>query len=156
MDQKTVLISINPKWCLLIASDQKKVEVRKSRPKIETPFKTYIYCTMAKTKDPHELLDIHGSDGKNRKANGKVIGEFVCDEIIKYERGEFADMIYKCGFLTWAELKAYSPKGTVYAWHISNLVIYDKPMELSGLNVKRPPQSWCYVLNPESGKNTEK
>lgn len=45
---KSVLISINPKWCELIASGKKTVEVRKTRPKLETPFKCYIYCTNTK------------------------------------------------------------------------------------------------------------
>ena len=39
---KAVLISIKPKWCELIASGKKTVEVRKTRPKIDTPFKCYI------------------------------------------------------------------------------------------------------------------
>lgn len=43
---KAVLLSIRPNWCKLIWSGMKTVEVRKSRPKLETPFKAYIYCTM--------------------------------------------------------------------------------------------------------------
>ncbi len=35
---KSVLISIQPKWCELIASGKKTVEVRKTKPKLETPF----------------------------------------------------------------------------------------------------------------------
>lgn len=44
---KAVLISIRPKWCELIANGTKTVEVRKSRPKLETPIKCYIYCTQS-------------------------------------------------------------------------------------------------------------
>lgn len=44
---KAVLISIQPKWCELIASGKKTQEVRKNRPKLETPFKVYIYCTLS-------------------------------------------------------------------------------------------------------------
>lgn len=40
-----VLISISPKWCKKIASGKKTIEVRKTRPKCETPFKCFIYCT---------------------------------------------------------------------------------------------------------------
>ena len=39
---KSVLISIQPKWCELIASGKKTIEVRKTAPKLETPFKCYI------------------------------------------------------------------------------------------------------------------
>lgn len=44
---KAVLISIQPKWCGLIAAGKKTLEIRKSRPKQETPFKVYIYCTLS-------------------------------------------------------------------------------------------------------------
>ena len=40
---KAVLISIQPKWCELILRGKKTIEVRKNRPKLETPFKVYIY-----------------------------------------------------------------------------------------------------------------
>ena len=45
MMAKAVLISIHPKWCELIASGKKMVEIRKNKPKLETPFKCYIYQT---------------------------------------------------------------------------------------------------------------
>lgn len=144
---KSVLISINPRWCELIASGKKTVEVRKTRPKLETPFKVYIYCTANKngTKD---LLEIHGTDGKIRKANGKVIGEFVCDKIYQYSTTENCEGIditdeemTKASCLTKREIRDYEfsaeakdfciYKIGVYGWHISDLVIYDKPRELS-------------------------
>ena len=45
---KSVLISIKPKWCELIASGKKTIEVRMTRPKQDTPFPCYIYETKAK------------------------------------------------------------------------------------------------------------
>ena len=42
---KSVLLSVNPIWCDLIASGIKTVEIRKTKPKTKTPFKCYIYCT---------------------------------------------------------------------------------------------------------------
>jgi predicted transcriptional regulator len=169
---KSVLISIQPKWCELIASGKKTVEVRKTRPKIETPFKCYIYCTANKqgTKD---LLEIHGTDGKIRKANGKVIGEFVCDRITEYECSSdgFGELATTCGTcLTYDEIINYCNGNDLYGWHISDLVIYDEPRRLSEFEracpdnvyscdmcrhsgytgtectpITRPPQTWCYV-----------
>lgn len=56
----------------------------------------------------------------------------------------------------------YSGGHEVFGWHVSDLVIYDKPKELSefsglrqtkfGLepvSLKRPPQSWCYIESEE-------
>jgi hypothetical protein len=49
---KAVMLSIRPKWCEKIVSGEKTIEVRKTRPKLNTPFKCYIYCTLPKY--PHE------------------------------------------------------------------------------------------------------
>lgn len=51
---KAVLISIQPEWCDLIVRGKKTIEVRKTRPRQETPFKAYIYCTKA----PQQLITI--------------------------------------------------------------------------------------------------
>lgn len=40
---KSVMLSVQPKWCKVIASGKKTIEVRKTKPKLETPFKCYIY-----------------------------------------------------------------------------------------------------------------
>ena len=44
---KAVLMSIQPKWCELIASGKKTIEIRRNIPKLDAPFKVYIYCTLA-------------------------------------------------------------------------------------------------------------
>lgn len=167
------MLSIRPKWCEKIASGKKTIEVRKTKTKLETPFKAYIYCTMPDTRDPHNILELHGADGKIRKANGKVIGEFTCDRIYELAPLNHApDDVEKQACLMREEIVDYL-KGTGYGWHISNLKIYDKPRELNefrrscpnswycescamywknndtcgnaSLQIKRPPQSWCYV-----------
>ena len=42
---KAVLISIRPEWVEKIIAGKKTLEVRKNRPKLEAPFKCYIYRT---------------------------------------------------------------------------------------------------------------
>lgn len=220
---REVLISIQPKWCELIANGKKTVEVRKTRPKLETPFKCYIYCTVDKRHlhkfekgeriDDEHFFDKHVFVRQNTwirgrfNPNKKVIGEFVCDSIANYEAelwddetyeriqeffepddfaeyGEYEyktvadngdyfwreNMLCESSCLTIEELRKYVGCGiaTFYGWHISDLVIYDEPKELSefrkynpffegisteeleaegvsGVRIKRPPQSWCYV-----------
>ena len=134
---KAVLISIQPKWCELIASGKKTVEVRKTRPKIETPFKVYIY----ETKDPrYENLGYCWEKGKCfEQAVGKVIGEFTCSSVKSFSvpyPAYFASMGY-CATrllvdaqLTKAQAHRYLKEKTGNAWRISDLKIYDKPREL--------------------------
>lgn len=142
---RSVLLSIHPKWCELIASGKKTIEIRKTRPKLEPPFKCYIYCT---NKKPYlvwgdvfrgnwetEFTHLSGYNRNDAERiwdvfNGKVIGEFVCDEIIIDKCGENSDIFAQKGCLIFDELKTYSPKGILYGWHISDLIIYGKPREL--------------------------
>ena len=138
---KSVLISIQPKWCELIANGKKTVEVRKTRPKLETPFKVYIYCTNSRNEalwkyQGEYYYDTQFPNERPNKANGKVIGEFVCDEIITAELGHYCNIPCKEAQLDVLDLMDYADEKTVYGWHISNLVIYDKPKELNEFYTK--------------------
>lgn len=131
---KSVLISIRPQWCEKIANGEKTIEVRKTRPKLETPFKCYIYCT--KPKFEHEDHITLFSEQRCFYAGGKVIGEFVCDKIldifISCSDPNMKGLPFPCTGLTDREIMDYLGNGKAgYGWHISDLVIYDKPKKLS-------------------------
>ena len=121
---KAVLISIHPRWCEKIASGEKTIEIRKTKPKLETPFKCYIYCTIDGIKKmPKDY--IAGSVER-----GKVIGEFTCDRIYELAPLNHApDDVEKQACLIREEIVNYL-KGTGYGWHIADLRIYDTPREL--------------------------
>lgn len=152
---KSVMISIKPRWCELIASGRKTIEVRKSKPNLETPFKCYIYCTKADQR----LIDIlkdgdenygeiyHGKPVFIKVEKGsvcdmygkrqKVIGEFVCDEILQFNHDDYNSPAYDISdddlnrtCLFQEDLYRYANGKTLYGWHISALVIYDVPREL--------------------------
>lgn len=149
---KAVLISIRPEWCQKIMEGRKTIEVRKTRQKMNPPFKCYIY----------------------KCGNGKVVGEFLCDQIININgAGRIPSDVARPTCLEPAELHQYLGAATGFGWHISNLKIYDTPRELNdfrrackndwwcdscamywehngtcsndSLQIRRPPQSWCYV-----------
>ena len=134
---KSVLISIQPKWCELIASGKKTVEVRKTKPKLETPFKCYIYCTKDNTFAEKTLrgFDDNGKAIYYKANKGKVIGEFVCDRIVQFENSLFDEVLPETiarSCVPMYDLLVYLGKQDYgYGWHISDLVIYDKPRELS-------------------------
>ena len=150
---KAVLISIHPRWCEKIASGKKTIEIRKTRPKLETPFKCYIYCT----KDKH-IAFMQNASGTNLIAcmdvdaaipvggaigNGKVIGEFTCDRIYEletrspggsyYVKGEdqpTTNDVARQSCLTLKDMHEYLQAAKGYGWHISDLKVYDKPKEM--------------------------
>lgn len=156
---KAVMLSIRPKWVEKIASGEKTIEVRKTRPKLETPFRCYIYRT--KGTVPHIIND----KWEKMEVGGTVIGEFTCDTIARVnicgfwdDSGKQLDNQLKETCLTSEELCEYLGENVGYGWHISDLRIYDPLRELSeftGLrdtkfgaapyDIKRAPQSWCYV-----------
>ena len=153
---KSILMSIRPNWCELIANGMKTIEVRKTKPKLEPPFKVYIYCTLPKEQGTSFLVG-----NKNPvSGNGKVIGEFVCENIEPFDvpypayQDRLDKRIIDSSCLTYFQLHRYAYHDKLYAWHISELKIYDKPKELSEFGrikgnvfnpLSRPPQSWCYV-----------
>lgn len=171
---KAVLISIRPKWCEKIINGDKTIEVRKTRPKMNTPFKCYIYCTQGGV-----ALEAWGK-------HGKIIGEFTCDRIyeletkarggsyyVKNEDQPTTNFIARQSCLDLKDMHGYLHAQKGYGWHITDLRIYDAPRELSefrracpnswycescamywenngacgneSLQFKRAPQSWCYV-----------
>lgn len=200
---KAVLISIQPKWCEKIARGEKTIEVRKSSPKLEPPFKCYIYCTLPPRSElfshgcireyANELIRLQSGEiiygygmqlccdpehrpySKDNFLCKKVIGEFTCDGVyaVLAHPSVFAGhpVFYKKAIedacLTDKEIEEYSGGKDLCGWHISDLVIYDRPKELSEFftydrayensmawafteeekrkPVTRPPQSWCYV-----------
>ena len=143
---KAVLISMRPKWCQKIARNEKTVEVRKTRPKLETPFKCYIYCTM---DHPYISISCGELDKLNYRTNtvgrcnGKVIGEFTCDRIYELAPLNHApDDVEKQACLTREEIVNYL-KGTGYGWHIVDLRIYDQPRELTEFRRPCPNDLYC-------------
>ena len=110
--------------------------------------KCYIYCTRPK----YEYEDFFVRDYPKPQffGGGKVIGEFVCDDIFerivqvgtscetpKYCLSDWnmdctpIDGILSDACLTLDELEKYLDGGVGYGWHISDLKIYDTPRELS-------------------------
>ena len=153
---KAVLISIRPKWCEKIASGEKTIEVRKTRPKLDTPFRCYIYCTLQGCNEFFRV-DLGGdvakwNRGKWWDRKGKVIGEFTCERIYEIRKRGIPENFNYCylSLNEWgnddieAEIKAvsascvskeelntYGAKAPVlYCWHITDLKIYDTPREL--------------------------
>lgn len=152
---KAVLLSIRPEWCDLIVQKEKTVEIRKTRPTLETPFKAYIYCTKATRAGWLRIVPGKGW----MRLDGLVIGEFTCSYIAPIFRsapwnpGEPAKMYARCadghcrkGYTDQLLKDACMNKGDIekyfsglnglvgYGWRISDLKIYDKPKELSSFS----------------------
>lgn len=197
----SILKSIKPKWVAKILNGEKTVEVSKTAPKDwvdylsgktdkkPEPKTVYIYVT----KDKRNYLDQADEPDDHSwfveewpfeipSFNGKVLAKFTLENVHKIDWRLVANPFFKIpgSCLAFSELIKYATdaKGKVhdlYGWFISDLVIFDKPMELSEFmpictkkkcngckyfggqhqwdivcNHPRPlskaPQSWCRVM----------
>lgn len=179
---KAVMKSVSPRICEKVASGDCTILVSKTAPKCGVPFKGYIYCTKSTRANVFHLY-INGGIGRQKfgitghwrsgkkvvevnphlpayrynsyLAEGKVIGEFICDKVDKIiplrhtyynyiglpianviEYGIWNDdLAQMC--LKKKEIDNYGKGKILYGWHISDLKIYDKPKELR--EFKTPP-----------------
>lgn len=152
----SIMQSIKPKYCELIAAGRKTYEVRKTKPNIPTPFKAYIYETKDK-KYMNLAICVPDKNINFIHAPGKVIAEYICDEIIEWTEDMKPPVPLSKLCLTYSQIRHYGGDKPLYLWHITNLKIYDEPKELSAfkghkrmwygsiyLPLTRPPQSWLY------------
>ena len=141
---KAILISIQPQHVANILNGIKTLEIRKKFPKDYVGW-VYIYCT----KDKNNNLAFSGSKYivLPRHAlfddcflNGKVVARFWVDKVKEHKDfGMFPYRALRFNIATclseedledygFVEGKGYVP---LYAIHITNLEIFDKPKEIS-------------------------
>lgn len=137
---KSILISIKPRYVADILNHKKTIEVRKVMPKCDLPIDVYIYCTK-QTARYYIKNKIY-----NSMMNGKVVAKFTLNNVEEIktnlamrfftESSNEKELLEKSclnsdqlfWYLAPQELKVNC---CGYAWRISNLVIFDKPKELS-------------------------
>jgi len=151
--QPAVMISIKSIWGEKILNGFKLEELRKTYPNLELPFKAYIYCTKQKPylyKEANgdgfflDRQEYRGDTYEDRFLSGKVVGEFICDKITRYDEqvisggvfysdkeGVINEDLCEEAQLDNFQLLRYGKGKPLYGWHISDLKIYDKPKELS-------------------------
>ena len=198
---KAIMISIQPQYVEKILNGEKTIEIRKTMPKIELPCKVYIYCTKGKTTidyiERKGELDWFGNIAEKTliltspkykfsmgEKLGKVVAEFILNKVDTLERDlndwlpknryDVSNELLKDINLNQEQLWNYGQGKTLYAWHIDDLKIYDKPKLLQVFfkpcgdcdkkdtdrciyedsycraKVIRPSQSWCYVEELEN------
>lgn len=161
---KSILISIKPRFVAKILNREKTIEIRKSYPKCDLPIQVYIYCTKS-----NYLGYI------SKRYIGKVVAKFTLNKVEEIKTCEMhSAKLLDRSCLNANEFYDYLTKGKNflgqvlgYAWHISNLEIFDKPKELSEFRsikqfmpsgymidpLTKAPQSWQFV---ESESTNEK
>ena len=177
---KAIMISIKPKYVADILNGEKTIEIRKTCPALYSPYDpidVYIYCTkedsngyLIKNRSTNKCeFTFNGFIADNCWcANGKVVAKFTLNKVspltVSYYGENGGKEILEKSCLTYEELLDYKTKhiswDRIFAWHIDNLVIFDKPKQIRDFvatkfgkpvwkPVNRPPQSWSYIETEE-------
>ena len=168
---RAIMKSVSPRICEKVANGDCTILVSKTAPKFDLPFKGYICCTNAKpylyreANPPFELFldsDLYEGNGyDDRLFSGKVVGEFVCDEIIEWQYDKrhqyYVDYPDDCSSyfpylkchseatgLKCSEIEKLGKGKPLYGLHISDLKIYDKPKELNEFERPCTYKGICY------------
>jgi len=103
-------------------------EKHKSRPRCETPVKTYICCARA------------GDDCFWDRISAFYLDQGWCDKVL----GE-------CQMSFYEEKNAWGSR-VGYVWHLTDIKFYDEPRDISVLGLEHLPWKWCYVDVDENGE----
>lgn len=126
---KDIIMSVKPKWFDLIASGQKIVEVRTTRPS-------------------------HGCNALwfYVSGTGSILGKATSFLIFRFNTSE--EYVAKKACLSIEQLKDYA-KGRAYlcGWVITNF--QPVSLSLSDFGLKRPPMSWRYVSSIDGDHTKE-
>lgn len=144
MNSKSIVLSVKPRWCDLILSGRKGLEVRRGYwPKNEW------YIPEGRTIDDGEEVPRTVYLYRSGKG-GAIVGEFKClydsycykiDRICAYIDRELTDAC-----MTRVELLNYiGNRKFVHGIVIKFLQVYAKPRALADVGLTRAPQSWCYA-----------
>ena len=154
---QAILISIKPEWIEKIRSGKKTREIRKNKPSCQLPISVYMYCT--KDTNNYKWLG-------QKECEGKVVGKFTLKEVEIFDPLLGHPSLYIAACMGDFDSAEYANgKKFLFAWHISDLVIFDKPKELGEFSaiyaptwdevleewdehfipLSKGPRSWCYV-----------
>jgi hypothetical protein len=147
----------------------KRVEMRKTKPNCTLPIDVYIYCSKGQPcVYLHYPIGKLPTDPYTDYLNGKVVAKFTLNNITEIppcvehnglhypliSRPELNDVVEKA-LLSHTELYLYGVKKidgcygenskvvTLYGWHIENLQIFDRPMELREFTHCNDPYQYC-------------
>lgn len=149
---QSILLPIKPKQCESIINGKQEIIVVRTRPKLETPFKCYIYCA----KDNNNILwynktyqycDDRSHNLFDKPLTNSVIGEFICNKITNlFSLSKFwldENIVKKTGLLQEDIIKQANGAEKIYGWYITNFAFYNNnPKQLR--DFKKANRCDCY------------
>ncbi len=119
-----MLLSINPEYVESILQGEKMYEYRKCR------------C-----RDDVDKIIIYSTAPKKRVVAEAEIADIIEDDVLNVWRKtkDYSGITYTF------YRKYYKGKKKAVAYHLKNVVMYEKPLTLEEIGVSCAPQSFCYI-----------
>ena len=134
--QKSVLLSVRPKWAELILKGEKTLELRRTFPDfVHLPFRVYLYETAGKTDTPWMDEDGH----MIFKGRGMVVGECMCDEIYDIHWAAMGGYYYlppesggdlRESKVDFQQMREYFGDRDGCGWHLTEVTAYETPRDI--------------------------
>ena len=152
--KRAILMNVHPNRCRAIIRGDITMEFVVRKPIVQVPFKVYICCSKA-TNEPDNILLLRDGVRENvtHAGNGKVIGEFTCNEIVPiivFDNGSIQDWNFhdldRAGLLyeEMSDRLLATQSGEGYGLCISDLKLYVRPKDTWTLD-RNIPRGWSYA-----------
>jgi predicted transcriptional regulator len=152
---KAILLSVRPEHALNILEGKKTLELRKSVPKDFAGW-VYVYVTKGKRlsvvhDDENGKTYFYLNSNWGRELNQDITCRFWFDDYddvsTKYRIDtNQVERVMEQACISYDDFDKYvGDIENIYAWHIKNLEIFLEVKNIEDYNLKRAPQSWCYI-----------
>ena len=176
MLNERLLIPIQPQHVQNILNAKKWIEIRKTRPKLQLPFRMYIYCTqdqswpLCYTDVASDVFKCTNISHPEWNLNGMIVGDCIVTEIRTYTWDEInqcydiSDDDLRDTCLSQDQLFDYGRGKPLYGYHFSSVARYQTPLPLTAawkytLNnthtVTHAPQTWMYIEGIQHETNNQ-
>lgn len=165
IENKDLLMSIQPQWVYKICNRIKTIEVRKTKAKHDPKFRIFVYCTKGGEQlhilDQKTVVKGKSTVRPDLNLNGKIVGHCTCTEIREFRWDDFNhcydidDDSLAASCLTQEQLYEYGKGQTLYGYVLSTFMMYCAPCDISEAyqkidekhikTLKTAPQSWGYI-----------
>ena len=140
-DNKGIMISIKPEFCVKIMNKEKTIELRKNK---------VLAHAIQELINKNGYAEIYAYCSKNKRLiynqlSGKVLFKFRCYNVKTIRPSTCDDMYFKSYGLYTHQINNYLNNNVGFEIYISNLEIFNIPKNLIEFGIIKAPQNFCYI-----------
>lgn len=119
-EMPVIVLSLHERWWYKMVAGEKLLEIRKTKPQVQGPFKVLVYIT----------------------GTGCIYGQFICPEVIEVKN--YHDIEQK-SCVPLEQINRYGKGKALAGWEVAMVQEYPDAKLLEDYGIYRAPQSWQYL-----------